>query len=180
MDVKKNIGREQLVTILKSVSADKLDSERAAEFLNFIVDAMHFYPDADYLSRPVEEIFFNIYGLFQFAENSAREGSANQARVKAFNPQPEVDGWASPQTVIYINQRDMPFLVDSLRMALNRRGLNIFTLQSNPVWVLRDASGQLVAINKSYIEGAQREAFINIEVDIHRDSELAELQRDYF
>ena len=178
MDVKKNIGREQLVTILKSVSADKLDSERAAEFLNFIVDAMHFYPDADYLSRPVEEIFFNIYGLFQFAENSAREGSANQARLKAFNPQPEVDGWASPQTVIYINQRDMPFLVDSLRMALNRRGLNIFTLQSNPVWVLRDASGQLVAINKSYIEGAQREAFINIEVDIHRDSELAELQRD--
>ena len=140
MDVKKNIGREQLVTILKSVSADKLDSERAAEFLNFIVDAMHFYPDADYLSRPVEEIFFNIYGLFQFAENSAREGSANQARVKAFNPQPEVDGWASPQTVIYINQRDMPFLVDSLRMALNRRGLNIFTLQSNPVWVLRDAA----------------------------------------
>ena len=70
------------------------------------------------------------------------------------------------------------FLVDSLRMALNRRGLNIFTLQSNPVWVVRDNSGQLKACHKSYIDGAQREAFINIEVDIHRDSELAELQRD--
>ena len=178
MDVKKNIGREQLVTILKSASADKLDSRRAAEFLNFILNALHFYPDAEYLSRPAEDIFFNIYGLFQFAENSAREGTTNQARVKAFNPQPEIDGWASPQTIIYINQWDMPFLVDSLRMALNRRGLNIFTLQSNPVWVVRDDSGQLTAINKSYIEGAQREAFINVEVDIHRDSELAELQRD--
>ncbi|MDG1818444.1 MAG: NAD-glutamate dehydrogenase [Porticoccaceae bacterium] len=178
MDVKKNIGREQLVTILRSVAADKLDSERAAKFLDFILNGMHFYPDAEYLSRPEEEIFFNIYGLFQFAENSSADGTPNKARIKAFNPQPEVDGWASPQTFIYINQRDMPFLVDSLRMALNRRGLNIFTLQSNPVWVLRDTNGQLTTINKSYIEGAQREAFINIEVDIHRDAELAELQRD--
>ena len=178
MDVKKNIGREELERILKSVAADKLDSGRAAEFLNFITNAMHFYPDADYLSRPVEEIFFNIYGLFEFAENGSTNKSTSQARVKAFNPQPEVDGWGSRNTIIYINQRDMPFLVDSLRMALNRRGLNIFTLQSNPIWVVRDNNARLSASQKSYIDGAQREAFINIEVDIHRDSELPELQRD--
>ena len=178
MDVKKNIGREELEGILKSVAADKLDSERAAEFLNFITNAMHFYPDADYLSRPVEEIFFNIYGLFEFAENGAQDKSSSQARVKAFNPQPEIDGWGSQNTIIYINQRDMPFLVDSLRMALNRRGLNIFTLHSNPIWVVRDNNARLTASHKSYIDDAQREAFINIEVDIHRDTELAELQRD--
>jgi glutamate dehydrogenase len=178
MDVKKNIGREELVAILKSVSAKKLNSERAAEFIDFITYAMHFYPDGDYLSRPPEDIFFNIYGLFKFAENAISQDSASRAQVKAFNPQPEVDGWGSANTIIYINQRDMPFLVDSLRVALNRRGLNIFTLQSNPVWVVRDASGQLKACHKSYIDGALREAFINIEVDIHRDAELAELQRD--
>ena len=178
MDVKKNIGRKELEAILRSVAADKLDSERAAEFLNFITNAMHFYPDAEYLSRPAEEIFYNIYGLFEFAENGAHEQSPSQARVKAFNPQPEVDGWGSQNTIIYINQRDMPFLVDSLRMALNRRGLNIFTLQSNPIWVLRDSSDKLTASHRSYIEDAQREAFINIEVDIHRDTELGELERD--
>lgn len=174
MDVKKNIGRDELVTILKTVSADKLDADRATQFLDFVVNAIHFYPDADYLARPVEDIFFSIYGLFNFAESPSNSG----ARVRAFNPEPEVDGWGSPHTIIYINQRDMPFLVDSLRMALNRRGLNIFTLQSNPVWVLRDGSGQLINSHKSFIQGAQREAFINIEVDIHRPSELAELQRD--
>ena len=173
MDVKKNIARDELVTTLKSVSADRLDSKRAAVFLDFVVNAMHFYPDADYLARPVDDIF-SIYGLFNFAESA----SDSEARVRAFNPQPEVDGWGSPHTIIYINQRDMPFLVDSLRMALNRRGLNIFTLQSNPVWVVRDDSGQLIASHKSFIQGAQREAFINIEVDIHRHSELADLQRD--
>jgi glutamate dehydrogenase len=178
MDVKKNIGREELVAILKSVSADRLNSERAGEFLDFVTHAMHFYPDGDYLSRSPEEIFYNIYGLFKFAENAISPDSANRAQIKAFNPEPEVDGWASANTIIYINQRDMPFLVDSLRMALNRRGLNIFTLQSNPVWVVRDDSGQLKACHKSYIDASQREAFINIEVDIHRESELAELQRD--
>ena len=178
MDVKKNIGREELVAILKSVSANKLDSGQAADFLDFVINAMHFYPDEDYLSRPADDIFFNIYGLFNFARNTAGKESATQARVKAFNPQPEVDGWGSPNTIIYINQRDMPFLVDSLRMALNRRGLNIFTLQSNPVWVVRDASGQLTASHNTYIDGAQREAFINIEVDVHREAELGELQRD--
>ena len=66
MDVKKNIGREELVAILKSVSAKQLDSVQAADFLDFIVNAMHFYPDADYLSRPANDIFFSIYGLFDF------------------------------------------------------------------------------------------------------------------
>ena len=178
MDVKKNIGREELAGILTAVAVDKLSSSQADEFLDFIVNAMHFYPDADYLARPAEQIFFNIYGLFTFNKKADNVALAGHARVKAFNPEPEVDGWNSPYSIIYINQRDMPFLVDSLRVALNRRGLNIFTLQSNPVWVVRDNSGQLIASHRSYIEGAQREAFINIEVDIHRDSELAELQRD--
>lgn len=178
MDVKKNIGREELITILKTVSAHKLEAAREAAFLNFVTNAMHFYPDADYLLRPAEEIFFNIYGLFKFAENGSADKPLGQARVRAFNPEPEVDGWSSRNTIIYINHRDMPFLVDSLRMALNRRGLNIFTLQSNPIWVLRDGNARLSASSKSYIDGAQREAFINIEVDIHRDSELVELQRD--
>jgi len=182
MDLKKNIGREELVAILKSVSSINLSSQRSADFLDFVINTMHFYPDADYLARPSEEIFFNIYGLFKFAEKSrvniTGEAPISSARVKAFNPQPEVDGCSSSHTIIYINQLDMPFLVDSLRMALNRRCLNIFTLQSNPAWVVRDGSGQLKACHKSYIDGAQREAFINIEVDIHRDSELVELQRD--
>ena len=178
MDVKKNIGREELITILETVSAAKLESGRAAAFLNFVSSAMHFYPDTDYLSRPPEEIFFNIYGLFKFAENGSADKPVSQPRVKAFNPEPEVDGWGSRNTIIYINHRDMPFLVDSLRMALNRRGLNIFTLQSNPIWVLRDSNARLSASSKAYIDGAQREAFIAIEVDIHRDSELLELQRD--
>ena len=34
-------------------------------------------------------------GCFSLLKMAPVIGSANQARLKAFNPQPEVDGWAS-------------------------------------------------------------------------------------
>mgnify|MGYP000196579878 FL=1 len=72
----------------------------------------------------------------------------------------------------------MPFLVDSLRIVLNRRGLNIFTLQSNPVWTVRKADGAVTSIHSDYVSGAEREAFMTIEVDIHADSELVDLREE--
>jgi len=85
MDVKKNIGREELVAILKSVSASKLNSERAAEFLDFVTYAMHFYPDADYLARPAQDIFWNLWGLCRFSAESVEATNAeNRARVRVF------------------------------------------------------------------------------------------------
>lgn len=38
---------------------------------------------------------------------------------------------------------DLPFLVDSVRMELNRRGYSIHTLQTNVLSVRRSAKGEL-------------------------------------
>ncbi len=178
MDVQKTTGRDALLNILKTTAAHHLRAERADQFIEFVANAMNFYPDASYLARPATHIFLSLFGLFVFAEEGSGSQSPSSARVKVFNPQPEVDGWLSAHTSIYVNQRDMPFLVDSLRMALNRRGLNIFTLQSNPVWVSRSADGGLLHSNRVFFEGAHREAFIAIEIDLHRDTELPDLERD--
>ena len=95
-----------------------------------------------------------------------------------FNPTVKIDGWSSQYSTIYVNQRDMPFLVDSLRMALNRRGLNIFTLQSNPVWVVRDDTAAVKDISSDYVQDAEKEALMTIEVDLLSDREMEELQRE--
>ena len=119
---------------------------------------MHFYPDADYLARPAQDIFWNLWGLCRFSAEQVDAASAeNRARVRVFNPDSERDGWSSAHTTIYINQRDMPFLVDSLRIVLNRRGLNIFTLQSNPVWVMRNAQKELLSAYTVILPKVQRE-----------------------
>ena len=179
MDAKNNRHRAELIASLSKIAVNQLTQSQAEQFDNFIANAMHFYPDADYLARPPEEIFWNLWGLRRFSgEAIPMTAGESRARVRVFNPEPELDGWSSVHTTIYINQRDMPFLVDSLRIVLNRRGLNIFTLQSNPVWVLRNAGGVIDCIYTDFVEGAEREALITIEVDLHVASELADLRRE--
>jgi glutamate dehydrogenase len=175
MDAKNKQQRDALIRSLQRIAKKKLSKPQAIQFNQFIDSAMHFYPDADYLSRSPEEIFHSLWGLLEFGSSARDSSSSGQAAVRVFNPDQNVDSDSSQFTCIYINQRDMPFLVDSLRIVLNRRGLNIFTLQSNPIWAVRNAQAVLESAHKSYVEGAQREALISIEVDRHAESELADL-----
>ena len=176
MDAKTKGQRTDLLKSLTSIAKKNLNKSQARQFEQFVVSAMHFYPDADYLDRPAEDIFHSLWGLLSFSALAAEPVNGCHAALRVFNPRPESDGWSSRYTSIYINQRDMPFLVDSLRIVLNRRGLNIYTLQSNPVWALRNDQGLLESTHKDYLEGAQREALILVEVDLHAESELADLQ----
>ena len=171
MDVTQDGGRSRLIQSLAQVAASKLKKGQDAQFQNFIAHAIHFYPDQDYLNRPSEDIFWNIWGLYSFGETpfTLRADIAHSAKVRVFNPSIEIDSWSSQYTTIYINQRDMPFLVDSLRMALNRRELNIYTLQSNLAWTSRDADGLIEGVSAKFVEGANHEAFISIEVDMLTD-----------
>lgn len=178
MDVKKDDRRQDLIKSLAVIAKKKINKSQQAQFNNFTANAIHFYPDADYLKRPAEDIFWNIWGLYLFAEKPLNIPEKQGAKVRVFNPSVKVDGWSSQYCTIYINQLDMPFLVDSLRVALNRRGLNIFTLQSNPVWVARDAAGTVHEISSSFVEGAEKESLITIEVDLLSDREMNELERE--
>ena len=69
---------------------------------------------------------------------------------------------------IFIIQRDMPFLVDSVRIELNRRGLNIRTIKSTILNVTRDDSGTLLSAFATEDElGSCKEALIFINVDFY-------------
>ena len=174
MDAKNKAQRAELIQSLNQTASQELKQVEAQQFDNFINNAMHFYPDAAYLARSAEHIFWSLWGLCRFST----EAASRATKIRVFNPKQQLDGWGSAYTTIYINQRDMPFLVDSLRIVLNRRGLNIFTLQSNPVWTVRKADGAVTSIHSDYVSGAEREAFMTIEVDIHADSELVDLREE--
>ena len=47
------------------------------------------------------------------------------AKLRAYNPQIQKDGWESTHTVIEIINDDMPFLVESVTMEVNRQGLTL-------------------------------------------------------
>ena len=70
----------------------------------------------------------------------ARKFSGSQAKVRAYNPQPAQHGWQSTHSVVEIVNDDMPFLVDSVTMEVNRQGLTLHLVIHPVLRVARDAA----------------------------------------
>ena len=67
----------------------------------------------------------------------------DELKVRVYNPSLETHGWAVPYTVIELSLPDRPFIVDSVRAAVQRQGLEVFHLLHPVFNVVRDASGEL-------------------------------------
>ncbi|MDA0225830.1 MAG: NAD-glutamate dehydrogenase, partial [Proteobacteria bacterium] len=103
-----------------------------------------------------------------------RRASADASRVRVFNPARETHGWQSTHTVVQIVSEDMPFLVDSTAMEINRQGLTLHMMLHPVIRVVRDAKGSLRRIRPADAEGGRLESFIHVEVD--RQTDPAQLE----
>ncbi|RNF85332.1 NAD-glutamate dehydrogenase [Montanilutibacter psychrotolerans] len=90
----------------------------------------------------------------------ARSRKAGAARVRLFNPTIKAQGWESPHTVLQIANDDMPFLVDSVTMALAEQGIGVHVLGHPVVPFKRDKAGKLVAVGEG-----ERESLMHLEID---------------
>jgi glutamate dehydrogenase len=107
---------------------------------------------------------------------------AGTPTIRVFNPDPERDGWSSDHTIVQMVNDDMPFLVDSVSMAINRHGLYIH-LTIHPVMRLkRNGDGRLAGIMPFGRQSAdaRMESLMQIEVDRETDPETLERLRDDF
>jgi glutamate dehydrogenase len=92
-----------------------------------------------------------------------------RALVRVFNPTLRADGYTSAHTVIEMVNDDMPFLVDSIGLALTERSLTLHFL-AHPIFaVLRDGTGTLQSLQErgESVDGKKQrlESFQHIEVD---------------
>jgi glutamate dehydrogenase len=113
---------------------------------------------------------------FKFAQR--RRG---RALVRVFNPTLAEHGYTSPHTVIEMVNDDMPFLVDSIGLALTQRSLTMHFL-AHPIFaVTRDAQGVLRSIEERGTANEKRarpESFQHVEVDRVVDPALLESLRE--
>jgi len=118
--------------------------------------------------RAIEDLYGAAISHWQFA---ARRAPGN-ARVRVFNPTVEEHGWQTTHTVVQIVNDDMPFLVDSVTMAVNRRGLTLHHIIHPILAVNRDESGRLLGLAAAEAaDSAARESFMHVEVDRLGDPE---------
>ncbi|KPK07988.1 MAG: NAD-glutamate dehydrogenase [Betaproteobacteria bacterium SG8_39] len=114
-------------------------------------------PD-DLAEHAVEDLFGAALSHWDFA----RQRAPGRERLRVFNPDMDEHGWQSTHTVIEIVTDDMPFLVDTVTMAVNRCGLTLHLFVHPIVNVSRDAAGR----RRATAEGpALRESFMHVEVD---------------
>ncbi|MFH1602904.1 MAG: hypothetical protein ABIH03_03240, partial [Pseudomonadota bacterium] len=73
--------------------------------------------------------------------NFGRRHTGGAAKVYVFNPTLEAHGWQSTHTVVQIVGDDMPFLIDSATMEINRQGLTLHLVIHPMLRVARDAKG---------------------------------------
>ena len=101
--------------------------------------------------------------LFDFV----RRRTPGQAKVRAYTPNRNDHGWASSHSVVEIVNDDMPFLVDSVVAALNRRNL-IVHLLIHPIMMIRregDAVAEIVAVQNARDAKFRPESVMHIQID---------------
>lgn len=117
----------------------------------------------------------DLYGAALSHWNFARKREPGRARLRVINPTIAEHGWQSTHTLIEIVNDDMPFLVDSVTMEVNRHGLTLHLIIHPLVAVRRDGDGILqgLAADPSAPD-ACRESFIHVEVDRVADASRLE------
>ncbi|WP_028112770.1 NAD-glutamate dehydrogenase [Ferrimonas kyonanensis] len=109
----------------------------------------------------------DLYGAILSLWNSLNTVTAGAAFNRVFNPAQSTHGWQSNHTVVEMIQPDMPFLVDSVSMALNRIGVTSHLLIHVPLAISRDKQGRITAL-RSLADAKpkdERTAVFLIEVD---------------
>ena len=124
----------------------------------------------------------DLYGLALGHFNFARERPPGTPKVRVYNPRFEENGWQSTHTAVEIVTDDMPFLIDSVSMELNRRGFGVHLIIHPVLGVRRDDDGELIEIlpqppSERPEEGVLAESVIHAEVARQTDPEkLRELE----
>ena len=124
-------------------------------------------PEEELSARDPQRWASMLTAFMQFAKQ--RKPALQSLRV--FNPSLTEDGFESVHTVVQIVNDDMPFLVDSVTMALANLDIQIHTLIHPVMRLQRDPSGHLLGVG----ERGKDESLMHIELD--RQAEATDLRR---
>ncbi|HXA35915.1 MAG TPA: NAD-glutamate dehydrogenase [Steroidobacteraceae bacterium] len=160
----------KIVSAIGRSAVRPLKSMRSLDWPRFL-RAYYANVDAeDLAAREPTELAAAALSHLLFARQRRRS-----ALVRVFNPTVREHGYTSPHTVIEMVNDDMPFLVDSIGLALTQRSLTLHFL-THPVFaVTRDSSGNLLSLRERgetskadeqpETKKSRLESFQHIEVD---------------
>ncbi|WP_047863985.1 NAD-glutamate dehydrogenase [Rubrobacter aplysinae] len=152
----------------------RLEEDHASRFEEFAELYYGWVSEEDLAGRPAVD----LYGAALSHWNLASCRAPAQTKVRVYTPHYEEHGWQSSHTVIEVVVDDMPFLVDSVGMELNRLGYSIHLMMHPVVRVVRDESGRLEEVLPPESERGVPESVMHVEVDQHSEAGVLDELRD--
>lgn len=165
-------NKQRTLFKMKDLFGKRLPDSQASAVAHFADLLFTYAPEDEVAQRPIEGLYGSTLACWSFIE----QFDGVNAKVQVFNPDLEQHGWHSNHTVIQLMMKDCPFIVDSVRMSLNRLGVGIRVVQNVVLYTERD-DGTLV--NTSGQEGkGEAESLIYLEVDRHTEADLLKRMRE--
>ena len=116
-------------------------------------------PPEDLLPRSQDDLLHAAASLWELLQ----ERRPGRPKLRVLDPQQHGHAWCAGRTVVQIVNDDMPFLVDSVTLALNARNL-VVNLVIHPVLTVeRAASGKLLRLVPPGGDGA-RKSVMQVEI----------------
>ncbi len=144
---------------------NKLPKVQAKQLANFARDFYSSVSMDDLENRIPSDLYASILSLWNFIQQKSKTGS----KLRVMNPDFEKHGWQSKHTVIELLNNDMSFLVDSVRMELNRLGLTTHLVIHLPLEITRNDKGKITKIRRATEHSKNVETPMYIEVDRQSD-----------
>ena len=115
----------------------------------------------------------DLYGAAVNFWSLIEERKPGETKIRIYNPNDEQHGWQTTHTVVEVICEDMSFLVDSLRIVINRMGLALHLIvHMGGIRLLRDANNHVSDVlpkQGDVTVGQINEAPILLEIDRQTD-----------
>ncbi|MGL6110868.1 MAG: NAD-glutamate dehydrogenase domain-containing protein, partial [Rubrivivax sp.] len=165
-------ARRERIDAVLALAAPRIDAAQRPQIEAFAQAYFHHFDADDLAARTPEDLLGALLSCWQFAA----EREPGVTRLRVISPSLAEQGWASRHTVIEVVNDDMPFLVDSTTMEINRQGLTLHLIAHPVLVVQRDARGRLQSVRPLQADEpdtqAKRESWMHVEVDRLVDPKL--------
>lgn len=165
MSYKFEEGKDEIIEAVVKKIKERMPNDQIATCAEF---ARQFYNTValdDLKEWDIDDLYGAVINYWALMQNRA----PNETKIRIYNPDFERHGWQTTHTVVEIISKDIPFLVDSVRMVVNRLGLaSHLIIHMGGIRLLRDENHAIKAVLPQHGEPSKEasvEAAIFMEID---------------
>ncbi|KTD21152.1 NAD-glutamate dehydrogenase [Legionella londiniensis] len=180
MSYKFEEGKDLIIDSVVKKIAQKMSGAQASLCAEFVRQFFGTVALDDLQEWSIDDLYGAAINFWSLIQSRA----PGETKIRIYNPDYERHGWQTTHTVVEIIAKDMPFLVDSIRMVVNRMGLaSHLIIHMGGLRVIRNEKNIITDIlpqQGKLPKEAEVDAPIFMEIDRQTDpSMLEELYRNF-